>query len=119
LRAKKLKNVEKIFLFWFRRSEAEAGGNAHHYSGFCSKKVRTSIKKHRTPKTPERVFLIWRAERKGFEGREKNRAGEVLVRSAPVPESERGRIPSSPPKKSLISFEMRDFNKEKFFKKQS
>jgi hypothetical protein len=42
-----------------------------------------------------------------------------LVRSAPVPESERGRIPSSPPKKSLISFEMRDFNKEKFFKKQS
>lgn len=47
LRAKKLKNVEKIYLFWFRRSGAKASGNAHHYSGFCSKNVRTSSKKHR------------------------------------------------------------------------
>jgi len=29
------------------RSGAEASGNAPHYSGFCSKKVLTSIKKHR------------------------------------------------------------------------
>ncbi len=29
------------------RSGAEAGGNAHHYSGFCSKNVRTSSRKPR------------------------------------------------------------------------
>jgi len=46
-RAKKLKNIEKIYLFWFRRSEAETGGNAPIYSGFCSKKVRTLSRKHR------------------------------------------------------------------------
>jgi len=37
----------KIYLFWFRRSEAEASGNVPIYSGFSSKKVRTSSKKHR------------------------------------------------------------------------
>ena len=29
------------------RSEAEASGNAPHYSGFCSKKVRISTKRYR------------------------------------------------------------------------
>ncbi len=34
------------------RSGAEASGNAPHYSGFCSKKVRISTKRYRL------VFLI-------------------------------------------------------------
>ena len=46
----RLKNVEKIYLFWFRRIRQlakEASGNAPIYSGFCSKNVRTSFRKHR------------------------------------------------------------------------
>ena len=44
---KKIKNVMKKFLFWFAVAEAEASGNAPHYSGFCSKKVRISTKRYR------------------------------------------------------------------------
>jgi len=47
LRAKKLKNVEKIFSVLVCRSGAEASGNVPHYSGFCSKKVRISTKRYR------------------------------------------------------------------------
>ncbi|MBU1683933.1 hypothetical protein KKC56_00490, partial [Patescibacteria group bacterium] len=44
---KKLKRyIEKISVL-VRRSEAEASGNAPHYSGFCSKKVRISTKRYR------------------------------------------------------------------------
>jgi hypothetical protein len=38
---------ERKFFCFARRSEGETGGNAPHDSGFCSKKVRTSSKKHR------------------------------------------------------------------------
>jgi len=34
------------------RSKAEASGNAPHYSGFCSKKVRISTKRYRHPASP-------------------------------------------------------------------
>ena len=40
--------AQTIYLFWFRRSKAEASGNAPIYSGFCSKKVRTLSRKHRS-----------------------------------------------------------------------
>ena len=42
------------------RSKAEASGNAPHYSGFCSKKVRISTKRYRQQKSnpPRSLFLI-------------------------------------------------------------
>ena len=44
---KKLKKCNEKISVLVCRSKAEASGNAPHYSGFCSKKVRISTKRYR------------------------------------------------------------------------
>jgi len=46
---KKIKKCIEKFSVLVCRSEAEASGNAPHYSGFCSKKVRILTKRYRHP----------------------------------------------------------------------
>jgi len=59
---KKLKKCNEKISVLFRRSVAEASGNAPHYSGFCSKKVRISTKRYRqnikTGFYPVFIFLV-------------------------------------------------------------
>jgi hypothetical protein len=45
--AEKNKKCNEKISVLVRRSGAEASGNAPHYSGFCSKKVRISTKRYR------------------------------------------------------------------------
>ena len=80
---KKLKKcIEKISVL-VCRSGAEASGNAPHYSGFCSKKVRISTKRYRVQNknTQMGIFILYL---KGIRTRQKRDKHEPLFRAASV-----------------------------------